>query len=99
MPIGSRNVDWRNVPLGLYRPDEYPFEIIMAKSDWQLTRMIVIPPIPKPQYVEERYTEPADIWVVKSSREPLPFGDTRIENDIAVTRLKELPAQSASRNY
>ncbi|ETW96084.1 MAG: hypothetical protein ETSY2_47055 [Candidatus Entotheonella gemina] len=92
MPIGSRNVDWRNVPLGIYRPDEYPFEIIMAKSEKQLTRLIVTPPTPRPQNVEARYTEPADIWVVKSKREVQPFGETRFEpHDVAVTQLKEIP--------
>lgn len=92
MPIGSRNVDWRNVPRGIYRPDEYPFEIIMAKSDRQLTRIIVTPPAPVPYNAEERYTEPADIWVVKSKRDIQPLGDTRFEDGIAVTRLKELPS-------
>ncbi|ETW98945.1 MAG: hypothetical protein ETSY1_16805 [Candidatus Entotheonella factor] len=92
MPIGTRNVDWRHVPLGIYRPDEYPFEIIMTKSERQLTRLIVTPPSPRPQNVEARYTQPADIWVVKSKREVLPFGETRFEaNDVAVTRLKEIP--------
>lgn len=94
MPIGSRNVDWRKVPLDMYRPDDYPFEIIMAKSDRQLTRMIVTPPIPKPYRVEERYTEPSNIWVIRSTREVQPFGDTRIEDSIAVTHLKELRAAS-----
>ncbi len=99
MPIGHRNVDWRNVPLGIYRPDEYPFEIIMAKSDRQLTRMIVTPPSPVAQRVAERYTEPSNIWVVKSKREVQPFGDTRMENGIAVTHLKELPGRGTSQHY
>ncbi len=91
MPIGSRNVDWRNVPLDTYRPDEYPFEIIMAKSEKQLTRMIVTPPCPVAQNVREKYTALSNIWVVKAKRDVQPFGETRFEDDTAVTRLKEIP--------
>ena len=98
MPIGSRNVDWRHVPLGIYRTDEYPFEIIMTKSDRQLTRVMLSPPAPVPYRVEERYTEPANIWVVKSTREVQPYGETRIEDGIAVTRLKELPRRRNNNN-
>ncbi len=82
----------------MYRTDEYPFEVIMTKSDRQLTRLIVTPPIPKPYRVEERYTEPSNIWVVKSTREVLPYGETRIEDDMAVIRLKALPGYHRQRN-
>ncbi|WP_089935645.1 hypothetical protein [Candidatus Entotheonella palauensis] len=88
MPIGQRNVDRDYVPPGIYRPDEYPFEVILAKSDFQLTRLIVTPPVPRPRD-SERFTEPSDIWVVKQSREVLPIGDRRIEGDLAVIRLYE----------
>lgn len=87
--VGHRNVDWRNVPLGIYRPDEYPFEIIMMKSEKQLTRLILTPPSPVPADVESRYTEHSDIWVVKSARDTLPYGDTRIEDGLAVVNLYE----------
>ncbi len=89
MPIGHRNVDRTYVPLGIYRPDEYPFEVIMAKSDTQLTRLILTPPIPRPRDAEERFTEPPDIWVVKASRDVLPLGEVRIEGDVAVINLYE----------
>jgi hypothetical protein len=88
MPIGQRKVDRDYVPLGIYRPDEYPFEVILTKSASQLTRLIVTPPIPRPRDTE-RFTEPADIWVVKQRREVLPIGDRRIEGDLAVIRLYE----------
>jgi hypothetical protein len=88
MPIGSRNVDRDYVPLGIYRPDDYPFEVILTKSDAQLTRLIVTPPIPRPRDTE-RFTEPAKIWVVKQRREVLPIGDRRLEGDLAVIRLYE----------
>ncbi len=99
MSIGSRNVDWRNVPLGIYRTDEYPFEIILTKSDKQLTRLMVTPPSPRAQNIEGRFTVPSNIWVVKSTREVLPFGQTRIEDGLAVIRLMDLPGTGASRNY
>lgn len=88
MPIGQRNVDREYVPDGIYRPDEYPFEVIMTKSETQLTRLIVTPPIPRPRDTD-RFTEPSNIWVVKQSREVLPVGDRRIEGDLAVIRLFE----------
>ncbi len=77
MPIGQRNVDRDYVPQGIYRPDEYPFEAILTKSETQLTRLIVTPPIPRPRDAEERLTEPSNIWVVKQKREVLPLGERR----------------------
>ncbi len=89
MPIGQRNVDRDYVPQGIYRPDEYPFEVILTKSETQLTRLIVTPPVPRPRDAEERFTELSDIWVVKQRREVLPLGEKRIEGDLAVIRLYE----------
>lgn len=90
MPIGHRNVDRSYVPLGIYRPDEYPFEVIMMKSEKQLTRIILTPPIPTPRNVEDRFTKPSNIWVVKSARDVLPIGERRIDPDgIAVINLYE----------
>jgi len=97
LPIGNRNVDREYVPLGIYRPDEYPFEVILTKSDAQLTRLIVTPPIPRPRDTE-RFTEPSNIWVVKQRREVLPIGDRRIEGDLAVIRLYE-PRGGAEDHY
>ncbi len=92
MPIGYRNVDTDYVPLGTYRPDEYPFEVIMTKSEHQLTRLIVTPPAPRAQNAEARFTEPSDIWVVKAARDTLPLGEVRTENGVAVINLYELPS-------
>ncbi|ETW99909.1 MAG: hypothetical protein ETSY1_13285 [Candidatus Entotheonella factor] len=89
MPIGHRNVDRDYVPLGIYRPDEYPFEVIMMKSETQLTRLIVTPPIPAPRSAEDRFTEPSNIWVVKAARDVLPIGERRIDDGIAVVNLYE----------
>lgn len=90
MPIGHRNVDRDYVPLGTYRPDEYPFEVIMAKSDTQLTRLILTPPIPAPRSAEERFTKPSNIWVVKAARDVLPLGDRRMIGDgMAIVNLYE----------
>ncbi len=88
MPIGQRNVDRDDVPEGIYRPDEYPFEVVLTKSENQLTRLIVTPPIPRPRDTE-RFTEPSDIWVVKQLREVLPVGERRIVDHLAVIRLYE----------
>ncbi len=88
MPIGNRNVDRDHVPEGIYRPDEYPFEVILAKSDFQLTRLIVTPPIPRPRDTE-RFTEDSNIWVVKHLREVLPIGKKRVEGDMVVINLAE----------
>ncbi len=88
MPIGQRNVDRDYVPQGIYRPDEYPFEVILTKSNYQLTRLIVTPPVPRPRDTE-RFTEPSNIWVVKQRREVLPVGERRIEGDLAVINLYE----------
>ncbi len=89
MPIGQRNVDREYVPEGIYRPDEYPFEVILTKSEAQLTRLIVTPPVPRPRDAEDRFTKPSNIWAVKQSREVLPIGERRIENGLAVIRLYE----------
>ncbi len=89
MPIGYRNVDRVYVPLGIYRPDEYPFEVILTISEQQLTWLILTSPTPRPRDVEERFTEPSDIWVVKASRDPLPPGETRTEGEVAVINLYE----------
>lgn len=89
MPIGQRNVDRDYVPQGIYRPDEYPFEAILTRSETQLTRLIVTPPIPRPRDPEERFTEPSNIWIVKQRREVLPLGETRFEGDLAVINLYE----------
>ncbi len=88
MPIGRRNVDRDYVPEGIYRPDEYPFEVVLAKSEHQLTRLIVTPPIPTPRDTE-RFTEPSNIWVVKQLREILPIGQRRVEGDLVVVNLYE----------
>ena len=88
MPMGQRNVDREYVPDGIYRPDEYPFEVILTRSATQLTRLIVTPPVPRPRDTE-RFTEPSNIWVVKQRREVLPLGERRIEGDLAVIRLYE----------
>ncbi len=90
MPIGHRNVDRAYVPFGTYRPDEYPFEVIMMKGETQLTRLVLTPPIPAPRGAEERFTKPSSIWVVKAARDVLPLGDRRIDEDgIAVVNLYE----------
>lgn len=89
MPMGQRHVDRDYVPQGIYRPDEYPFEVILARSNQQLTRLIVTPPVPRPRDAETRFTEPSNLWVVKQRREVLPLGERRIESDLAVIRLYE----------
>ncbi len=89
MPIGHRNVDRAYVPLGIYRPDEYPFEVIMMKSATQLTRLILTPPIPVSRQGEGHYTEPSKMWVVKAARDVLPPGERRIEDGVAVVNLYE----------
>ena len=99
MPIGTRNVDWHHVPLGTYRTDEYPFEVVMMKDELQLTRIIVTPPAPVAQNVKERFTEPTNIWVVKSAREVLPYGNTDIDEGIATTRLYGLPPYRQPSDY
>ncbi|ETX07404.1 MAG: hypothetical protein ETSY2_11425 [Candidatus Entotheonella gemina] len=91
MPIGHRHVDRDYVPEGIYRTDEYPFEVILTKSAYQLTRLIVTPPIPTPRDTE-RFTEPTHIWVVKQLREVLPVGERRIEGDLAIINLYEAQA-------
>ncbi len=97
MPIGSRQINRHHVPLGIYRPDEYPFEVIMTKSESQLTRLIVTPPIPANPNAREQFTERSNIWVVKSTREVLPLGDERIADGIAVINLFEQPNLSRYR--
>lgn len=89
LPIGYRNVHRSYVPREIYRPDEYPFEVIMMKSEQQLTRLIVTPPIPLPGDIEERYTEPSNIWVIKAARDILPHGEVRFEDTMAVVNLYE----------
>lgn len=90
MPMGYRNVNRHYVPWGIYRPDEYPFEVIMMKSEHQLTRIIVTPPVPAADD-PERYSEPSNIWVVKAGRDVLPRGEIRREGSMAVINLYEQP--------
>ncbi|ETW93008.1 MAG: hypothetical protein ETSY1_41125 [Candidatus Entotheonella factor] len=96
MPIGHRNVDRDYVPEGIYRTDEYPFEVVLTKSEYQLTRLIVTPPIPTPRDTE-RFTEPSNIWVVKQLREVLPIGQRRVEGDLVVINLYETQESSQYR--
>lgn len=97
--VGHRNVDWRYVPPGIYRTDEYPFEIVLMKSETQLTRLIITPPSPRAVNVEERFTKLSDVWVVKSTREPLPHGNTRIQDGLAVVNLYEQPYTPQGRDH
>lgn len=83
-------------PRCIYRTDEYPFEAVLTKSEHQLTRLIVTPPIPRPRDTE-RFTVPSDIWVVKSFREVLPVGERRIVDQLAVIRLYEPAERGAYR--
>ncbi|PON18145.1 hypothetical protein C2W62_09455 [Candidatus Entotheonella serta] len=90
LPIGYRNVHRSYVPREIYRPDEYPFVVIMMKSEHQLTRLILAPPIPQPGDIEERYTEPSNIWVVKAGRDVLPHGERRmLDDDMAIVNIYE----------
>ena len=94
MPIGSRNVDRRYVPDGIYNPADYPFEVIMTKSEHQLTRVFLTPPIPTNPNAREQYTEPSDIWVMRATRDASLLGDERIDRDagVKVIRLYKQPS-------
>ena len=78
-------------------PNIYPFETIVARSDWQVTCLLVTPPSPDltdPRYLA-RLTSQADIWIIKaptSNQEEegenvvIPHG-----NGLITTRVKALP--------
>ncbi len=70
------------------RTDEYPFEVILSRGKYQLTRAIITPPSPRPRNTD-LYTTPVDIWVVKSRYEIRPIGQTTANGDVAVTQLYE----------
>lgn len=86
--IGNRDVHPNNYPTGTYRPDEYSFEVILVRSDVQLTRIILTPPSPR-MLNPDALTQLSNIWVIKDSNEPQPVGDTRTTNGISTTQLYE----------
>ncbi len=62
----------------------------MVKSEHQLTRLILTPPIPQPGDIEERYTEPSNIWAVKAGRDVLPHSERRmLDDDMAIVNIYE----------
>ena len=87
MPMGYREVSEHKVPRDLYRPDAYPFRVVLTKSDWQLTRLIVTPPVPVPTDIAARFTEPSNLWVVKTVSDILPHGETRFYETIGVVNI------------
>ncbi len=87
-PIGNREVHPNNFHRGVFRTDEYPFEVILSRGKYQLTRVIITPPSPRPRNTD-LYTTPVDIWVVKSRYEIRPIGQTTANGDVAVTQLYE----------
>ena len=93
MPIGSRNVDRRYVPDGIYNSADYPFEVIMTKSEHQLTRVFLTPPIPANQNARDQFTELSDVWVMRATRDPSLLGEERIDRDagVKVMRLYQQP--------
>lgn len=90
LPVGQRQVHPNNYPADAYPSEDYPFEVLMLRTEQQLTRIMLTPPSPivtRP----ETYTEPVDIWVVKRSIESQPLGQSRIIDDLAVTQLLGRP--------
>jgi hypothetical protein len=86
----------------LYRQSSnaYPFETIVARSQWQVTCLLVTPPPPKapsPQYLA-RLKSYADIWTVKDitdspsqKEEPGERIVKEYKNGLITTRVKALP--------
>ena len=88
VPVGRRNIHPNNYPLGVYQPDEYPFEVLISRGEHQLTRIILTPPVPihtRP----ETFKYPSTFWVVKRSDEVQPLGTTEILGELAITQLYE----------
>ncbi len=90
IPIGNREVHPNNYEWGVFRTDEYPFEVILVRGDYQLSRIIVTPPSPRPMRLE-MYTQPTDVWVVKSRYDLRPAGRTQTFGKASVTQLYERP--------
>ncbi|ETW92626.1 MAG: hypothetical protein ETSY1_42835 [Candidatus Entotheonella factor] len=99
VPIGNRSVHPNKYHRGVFRADEYPFEVVLSRGEWQLTRLIITPPSPRPLRME-RYIQPTDIWIVQDRDEPFPKGGTKIfeEVGVAMTQLYEQP-EPASVTY
>ncbi len=90
LPIGNREVHPNNYSRGVFRTDEFPFEVVLVRGDYQLTRLIITPPSPRPLRLE-LYTQPIDVWVVKSRYDLRPSGQTQTFGETAVTQLYEPP--------
>lgn len=94
LPVGNRNVHPDHYMSGTYLTDQYPFEIILTPSKYQLTRIILTPPSPRPrERTLRRFTQPSNIWVINRSTDLQSWGETKTVGQIAITQLLEQPVR------
>jgi hypothetical protein len=89
-PTQGLPIDSYWLPSSVIAGGPHPFEVIITRSLWQVTRLILTPPSPRPQNFG-LLTDVADIWVVKRAT----VGEWETVEDpssgLVVTRLKAFP--------